>query len=301
MSQKTALRRYNIIINQLRKKPSTYIDFCNQLKQESEIDGYDYVISKRTLKRDIEDILYLYGIEIRFDFSRQVYAIRDTADNTANLKVLEAFDIINAFHVNADNEQYLHFDKRTPQGTQHLLPILDAIRKRKCIQILHQKFAADQPSSRLLEPLALKEFQYRWYLVANDTKDGKIKSFGLDRMIHVEMTNKKYTYPSNFDANTFFKYSFGIVSGRKNVKPAKIVLSFSINLKPYLMTLPLHDSQKLIRDTGTDFLIELELHPTQDLIREIASYGNQVQVIKPESFRNAVFHYVRTEPVILQP
>jgi predicted DNA-binding transcriptional regulator YafY len=36
------------------------------------------------------------------------------------------------------------------------------------------------------KPLAIKESEHRWYLVAQDEKDGSVKNFGFDRIIDLK-------------------------------------------------------------------------------------------------------------------
>ena len=48
----------------------------------------------------------------------------------------------------------------------------------------------DEASKRTSEPYALKEFKTRWYVLAKDNGDSNIKSFALDRLTNLEITNK---------------------------------------------------------------------------------------------------------------
>lgn len=54
------------------------------------------------------------------------------------------------------------------------------------------KFEENDISQRNAEPYALKEFKGRWYLLAKDRKDYQIKTFGLDRIQELEITNKNF-------------------------------------------------------------------------------------------------------------
>src|SRR5690554_1485681 len=89
MATRETLNRYNIIINRLRQSPASFSEIQDRLHLESDIQGYDFNISKRTFQRDIENIESLYGISIAFDFSRNEWYIQEEDNTEANTRLLE--------------------------------------------------------------------------------------------------------------------------------------------------------------------------------------------------------------------
>ena len=73
MSRKEAIIRYHLIIRKLRRKPSTLKEIEDFLARESELQEFDFTISARTFKRDLDEIRLIYNIDIDYDFSRRVY------------------------------------------------------------------------------------------------------------------------------------------------------------------------------------------------------------------------------------
>jgi len=108
---------------------------------------------------------------------------------------------------------------------------------------------------RVVEPYALKEFKNRWYVLANDLKDNKVKSFALDRLTELEITNKKFQLPNNFNINEHFKFSFGIISPNGQ-EPQEVILSFDPFQGKYIKTLPLHESQVILKDNEQELRIK---------------------------------------------
>src|SRR5690554_7498347 len=86
MATRETLNRYNIIINRLRQSPASFSEIQDRLHLESDIQGYDFNISKRTFQRDIENIESLYGISIAFDFSRNEWYIQEEDNTEANTR-----------------------------------------------------------------------------------------------------------------------------------------------------------------------------------------------------------------------
>jgi len=71
MSKRESIARYNLVIKKLRKHPASFAEISDYLSLESELQDYNFNVSKRTFQRDLEDIRSLYNIDIQFDFSRR--------------------------------------------------------------------------------------------------------------------------------------------------------------------------------------------------------------------------------------
>lgn len=282
MSKRESITRYSLIIKKLRKNPATFNEISEYLALESDLQDYNFTVSKRTFKRDIEDISALYNIDIVYDFSRKVYFIDFDEEPEINERILEAFDTFNALNISDRLSDYIHFEKRRPQGTENLYGLLHAIKNKVQIGFSYQKFWEGTITARVVEPYALKEFRNRWYVLAKDLKDQKVKSFALDRLSELEITNRKFHLPNTFNINDHFKYSFGIISPNEQ-KPQEVVLSFDPFQGKYIKTLPLHHSQEILTDNEDELVIKLTLFVTFDFLMEVLSYGDNVKVIQPEN------------------
>ena len=282
MSKRESITRYSLIIKKLRKNPATFNEISEYLSLESELQEYNFNVSKRTFKRDIEDISSLYNIDIVYDFSRKMYCIDFDEQPDVNERIFEAFDTFNALNISDRLSDYIHFEKRRPQGTENLYGLLHAIKNKVQISFTYLKFWEDNISLRVAEPYALKEFRNRWYVLANDLKDNRVKSFALDRLSDLGITNKKFQLPNNFNLNEHFKFSFGIISPNGH-EPQEVILSFDPVQGKYIKTLPLHESQVILKDNEQELLIKLSLYITHDFFMEVLSFGENVKVIQPES------------------
>lgn len=298
MSKRESISRYNLIIKKLRSYPATFDEIYNYLSLESEIQSYNFNVSKRTFQRDIADIRTIYNINIQYDFSRKVYFIDFDDQSGINKRILEAFDIFNALNISDRLSNYIHFEKRKPQGTENLYGLLHAIKNKFQIKFTHKKYWDKEITVRLAEPYALKEFKNRWYVLANDLKDNRIKSFALDRLTNLEITKKQFHTLKDFDVNEHYRYCFGIVSPN-GMKPEKVILSFDPVEGKYIKSLPLHESQHILIDNEREMQIELKIVITHDFIMELLSHGDSIKVIKPDSlvekiktiYKNALKQY----------
>ena len=287
MSKRESLSRYNLIINRLRKSNATLKEIEEYLARASEWDADNFNVSQRTFQRDLDDIRTLYDIDIKYDFRRKVYFIDSEGKPDTNNRTLEAFDILNALNISQGISQFIHLEKRRPLGTDNLHGLIHAIKNNLIIRFSHRKFWEDEPTLRTVEPYALKESKNRWYLMAGDHKDGKIKSFGLDRMTHIEFSGGKFIYPKDYNVDETFRFCFGVIIPDNNI-PQDIVLSFDPFEGNYIKTLPLHESQQVIVDTDDEYRIHLKLCITPDFIAELLSHGYKMKVLKPKSLANRI-------------
>ncbi len=179
MSKRESLTRHSIIINKLRKHPATYDEISRELGLESEIQSYNFRISKRTFQRDLAEIRSMYDIDIQYDFSQKHYYISWDDQSQLQNRMLEAFDILNALKASDRLSDFIHFESRKLQGINNLHGLFHAIENNQQINFKHQKYWDENPTIRKVEPYALKEFKNRWYVLAKDLKDNRVKSFAL--------------------------------------------------------------------------------------------------------------------------
>ena len=282
MSKRETAIRHRLIMRKIKKYPATFNEIADYLEFESELQGYNFNIGKRTFQRDLDDIRSIHNTDIQYDFSRKVYFIDNEEQSEVNERILEAFDTFNALNISDRLSNHIHFEKRRPQGTDNLYGLLHAIKNQVQIKFTYQKYWEDELTQRQVEPYALKEFKNRWYVLAKDLNDKKVKSFALDRLTALEITKMKFQLPINFDVNEHFKYSFGIISPNED-EPQEVILSFTPFQGKYIKSLPLHESQQVLVDNNVEFRLKLMLYITHDFIMELLSYGANLKVIQPDS------------------
>jgi len=287
MENRNYLHRLLFIIKKLRSsKAATFDEINDYIKREFELKDGAKDISIRTLQRDLNDIRELFCIDIKCNSSNQYYIAEDIEDEYSqhNRRLLEAFDIHNLLNTGGQISPYVIFEYRCQQGTQHLFGLLHAIKNNLSIKLTHQSHYKSTPTNREVEPYALKEFKGLWYLLAKDYKDQALKTFGLDRILDIEITKKKFSWPTNFNAITYFKNCYGVtVPNNSKFEPEEVILLFTAEQAKYLKSYPLHESQKLLHEDENETQFSLYLYITFELKMQLLSYGADVEVIQPQS------------------
>lgn len=289
MSKETYLSRFSLTIKRLEKGPATYNQINDYLQREYEIHGYDYSVSLRTLQRDIKDISRQFKIEIANEKKgdKKYYIKSKPEMQEHSQRLLESYQMIHIIEASQDYAEHVILETRKANGLEHFHGLLYAIKNKKIITFNHFKYWEDVISERTVHVLALKESGGRWYLIAVDTKDNKLKTFGLDRMSELMISKTSFRNKYDFNIKEMFLHSFGILN-LENEKSQKIRLSFTWEQGQYVKNFPLHHSQKVTEEKGDEVIMELYLSITDDFVMELLSYGGEVTVLSPKSLINQV-------------
>jgi predicted DNA-binding transcriptional regulator YafY len=96
-------------------------------------------------------------------------------------------------------------------------------------------------------------------------------------------TKEEFLLTKGFNSKQFFKNSIGI-SRDLNKEPIDLILKFSRFNAPYILSKPLHNSQKIIEQTKDYLIISIKVFESFELNMAILSYGSGVEVLSPKSY-----------------
>jgi predicted DNA-binding transcriptional regulator YafY len=172
------------------------------------------------------------------------------------------------------------------RGLHWIDQLYEIIAKEFRVYIKYQSFTAREASTIYFEPYFLKEARNRYFVLGRERITQRTMILALDRIQEVNETKERFELQPGLDIETFFKDTVGV---SVSDKPAEeVVLHVSRYRAPYILTKPIHHSQ---RQTGIgDRYVELTLNVqlTFELESEILSFGNDVQVVKPIQLRRRI-------------
>ena len=282
MAKREYIQRHLLIIKYIKKKPSSFEEIKNYLILQQEMTEENYTISQRTFQRDMKDISTIYGIEIKFNKKEGKYEIIEEDFNKEYDRIFESFETLSAINISNHIGNKIILERKADKGTEHLHGILYAIENNWLIKIHHQSYWKDEPTSRILQPILIKEAQNRWYLVGWDVEKKEIRNFGLDRISNLEITYQKGKL-LDVDVSQYYHNAIGIETYKK---AEKVVLVCSSYQAQYLKSLPIHPSQKIQKETKDKCYFELFVHPTNEFIMKIFKYNNTLEVKEPKWLRD---------------
>lgn len=299
MAKKEQMLRLKFIEEFLRRRKDRGASFeeineyLESKYQDRGLELDDLKFTKRTFLRDKEAIFEVFGVHIIYKRSTNSYVIDADEIDEYHEDVFDNLLLVEAYREVKGKKNVMFFEQRKSRGLHWLNGLVHAITHQQIISLNYTKFWEGFSHKKTLEPYALKEFRNRWYLLANE-KEGKdffLKTFGLDRISDLEISNSSFK-SEKIDIENYFKNSFGIIYG-DNEEVEEIVLSFDAEQGQYIKTLPMHHSQKVLIDNDKEYRIQLTLFPTYDFEREVLSHGERVKIISPKSFRDHLQNEVK--------
>ncbi|HPX75429.1 MAG TPA: WYL domain-containing protein [Bacteroidales bacterium] len=172
------------------------------------------------------------------------------------------------------------------KGRHFLSALLAAIINERVLLVKYQDFKSMKPYEITFHPYYLKQYNARWFvfgLKANNQTS--IWNLALDRIETLSETSQKYI-PSDIDWDEYF-YDLVGVTLPQNVELQEIVLKFSKDLAPYIITKPIHPSQRH-KNEPDGLTVKIKVIPNIELEKLILSFGNEIEVVSPESLRQRI-------------
>ncbi|MDE7472290.1 MAG: WYL domain-containing protein [Muribaculaceae bacterium] len=248
----------------------------------------DRDIPRRTFYNFRDEVDALFHIKIAFDARTNEYYIAEDNEHVRNRNSwMLHTQAMNEMLVNSKGVEQLIFLEDVPSARSHLELVIEGLKERHPMRFDYAPYTRSTPSHGVIvEPYFLKLFKQRWYVTGRAVRDGDvIKTYALDRMIGPELMAESYEIPAHFDAETYFRDSFGVVFTHGEVKTIK--LRVDARQAKYFRAVPLHPSQKeMIHDTFSEFRYRMKISP--DFVEEILSHGSRVTVISPPELKAMV-------------
>ncbi len=286
----TQLQKYTWLIETIRRAGKiSHRDLSDKWERCTDLSDCK-PLHRATFNRWRDAIFSQFGIII--DCQRvggYLYFIANPEDiDEDELKkwMLDSFAVGNLIGENLSLKDRIVVDQ-IPSGRDHLTTILEAMKQNCVVNIEYKAFVYSRSFKIPVEPYCVKLYENRWYMLGHNLSKDTIRLYGLDRIESVEITDKEYRLPKGFSASEFFYNYFGIVADAR-IKPERIVLRADKNHTPYLKSLPLHHSQRLIEDNGEYADFELYLAPTYDFVMKLLQVGAMIEVISPLSLRKTM-------------
>lgn len=173
-------------------------------------------------------------------------------------------------------------ENTTYTGLDWFQDLFDAIINKSVLHIQYKTFA-EKTFDWTIHPYYIKEYNNRWFLFGLNEEYMTIYNIPLDRIENLEQINKEYI-PSDIDFDTYLADVVGV-----SVFPCDkehIRLQFSEHRFPYVLTKALHPSQRIV-----DFdkrIVEISVIPNNELDALILSFGQDVEVLSPDSYRERI-------------
>lgn len=238
-------------------------------------------LPRSSFNRYRDEICELFGLVMNCDENYRYYFANPEAIDNHSIEswMLSTMTVNRVLSESADVKNSIILED-VPAGEEFLPTIIEALKLNHRLHMGYQKFGCEL-SERLVEPYALKLSRRRWYLLVRE--NGQFKTFSLDRMRSLTMTEESFEPIEGFSAHDYYADYFGVLTD--GTPMVHIVIRAYGKMANYLRTLPIHSSQQELESTADYTDYSFDVRPTADFIGELMSYGDGLEVLKPDDFR----------------
>ena len=288
---KNYFKSYIWLLETLQSRGPLTLAQIRQLWRKSSVNELGGNLPARTFANHIEAISDIFGIEIVCDRRDNTYRIvnEEDMDGTGIRSwMLDALSLNSLLNESAGMRDRIFFEN-VPSSHQFLPTIIQAIRDNRKLKVRYQGYRMEEERTFELEPYFIREFKRRWYLYGHKDydKDFKPHMYALDRMLEVEILPDTFKMPEGLDAKAWFQSLYGI---RKydDMKSQQVLLKVYGKQVRYFRSLPLHSSQEEVETHKGYSVFAYNLAPDYDFKQDILSFGETVEILKPERLRNTI-------------
>lgn len=173
-------------------------------------------------------------------------------------------------------------ENKSYTGLDWFQDLFDAIINKIVLRITYTTFT-EVTYEWIIHPYYIKEYNNRWFLFGLNEENGTLYNIPLDRIEEIQQVNKEYI-DSKDNIEEYLEDVIGV-----SVYPLEkenIQLKFSKHRFPYIMTKALHHSQRIV--DFDNHIIEISVIPNNELDALILSFGKDVEVLSPTSYREKI-------------
>lgn len=281
---KNLIAKYIWMVDTIERHGAITRERLNQLWMQSEFsDGNP--LPRRSFYNYRNGIADTLGIDIEFNQSTYEYYIAHDGTDTANRRMqwlLDSMSISGMVSSSSDLSSRILLEY-VPSAREFLPMIIDAMRQNLRIKFSYKSYMrANQQNGIIIEPYFVKIFNQLWYVIGYNTADKKIKTYSLDRMSNVNITDAKFEMPEDFVPEEFFADCYGITTNQ--AEPKRIAIKAEPTQAKYLRALPLHPSQQEeLHDNYSIF--RYKMRNTYDLRERLLSHGSSIEILEPPELK----------------
>ena len=190
-----------------------------------------------------------------------------------------------------ENEKVISFESNIDYiGYKYITKLFNSIINKSVLKIEYTPFGKEK-SEFEFHPYYLKQFNNRWFVFGLHEKFGiNTWNVALDRIEVISDSTNKYI-ENTIDWEYYFSEIFGVTKP-KDKEEEIVELLFSHEQAPYIITKPLHQSQKDYQQEN-GLLVKLKLIPNFDFEQLILSFGERVKVISPMNFKERIYSRIK--------
>ena len=162
--------------------------------------------------------------------------------------------------------------------------VLDSLRKALLRQLTvvlrgYQKPGAGHSKDYLVDPYSLVLYQYGLYLVGYSHRAGEIRTFAVERIRNVEVTEDMFELPQSFSLAERFEQGFGLIEE----PPMEVNIWIAPNWAFFVKERSWHPTQALQTQKDGSVILTMRCGGLDELTSWVLSFGPGARVLGPQA------------------
>lgn len=159
-----------------------------------------------------------------------------------------------------------------------------AIVDEKKIRMVYFSMGRQQENQRTVHPYRLRHVEDTLYLIGYcDLRKG-VRTFAVDRIKTVSLTDDGFQIPEGFDVPAFLRDSFGIYQG----SPVRVKIRFFESVAGYIRERIWHPSQHLSDQADGTLIFTATVAGIEEISHWVLRWGAGAQVLEPAALRQTI-------------
>ena len=317
---KDKILRYKVLDECFRDTANYYnMNRLHQAVNREVMRVYDKTVSIRTIQEDVKILQFSpYNVVFDEDLGKQKYyryadpdfklecvdslskreqsAIRDTIEllrpivgDVEEATPLQYYmnlclqNIANGNKVSFDIPSVIFENNGQLAGMEHFAPLAQHVMNRQPLKITYRPFNSNNDLIFKIHPYLLKQYNGRWFLVAQAEGFDYFGTYPIDRIRKVELWKKAFQPPVT-DIYEYFRDNTGVTVTDKPIE--RIVLKISNTRYPYVETKPFSEKQKIVSHDAENHIISFPMRINREFEALLLSFGDDLEVLEPQSLRD---------------
>lgn len=198
------------------------------------------------------------------------------------------------FNLKGNKENVVSFEQnQNLKGLDKLSDVLDVTSNHQVVEVQYHNYKnGGREMTFTLHPYYVKQFNNRWFLFGLDDKYRNIDTLALDRIVNLIVVEGVQFVPNtDISFEHYFDDVVGVTIPSKEIEKEHIVLQFTKGRFPYVSSKPIHHSQEIVSEE--DCMVSIDVRPNNELVTQILSFGPDVEVLEPQSFREQIISKIK--------
>ncbi len=157
--------------------------------------------------------------------------------------------------------------------------VAEAMQRGVGLSIRYHRPGEPPGEARVVRPYAFVLAGRDWMMLAEDRDAQLVKNFYLARIEAADLTTERYAIPRDFDADAFFRNTFGLYVG--DARPFQLRVRFSPEIADQIREMQFHPQQRMNTTPTGEVILEMPAQSIKEARRFVLTYGKDATALEP--------------------